>query len=122
MKIARLTKASSPSTDFEVKVCDTFFSKLKGLMFSKELKQDHGIILAETTESRLNTAIHMLFMRYDITVLWLNKELVVVDKVLAKQWRPMYVPQKPAQYVVELHQDRLTEFKIGEQLILYKED
>lgn len=118
----RLRKVSSPKTDFTVKYCDTFFSKLKGLMFSKGLQQDHGIILVENTPSRLNTAIHMLFMNYDITVLWLDKELVVVDKILAKKWHPMYLPQEPAQYVVELHQDRFPEFEVGEQLILSEED
>ena len=118
----RLRKASSPETDFTVNYCDTFFSKLKGLMFSKELHQSHGIILVENTQSRLNTSIHMMFMNYDITVLWLDKELVVVDKVLAKKWRPMYLPQEPAQYVVELHKDRFPEFEVGEQLILSKED
>lgn len=121
MKIVRLRKVSSPNSDLKVKYCDTFFSKLVGLMFSKALQPDRGIILVENKESRLNTAIHMLFMNFDITVLWLDKDLVVVDKVLAKKWRPMYAPKKPAQYIVELHRDRFPEFEVGEQMIWQSE-
>ncbi len=31
----------------------------------------------------MNSSIHMLFMNYAITVIWLDRDLVVVDKVLA---------------------------------------
>ena len=86
-------------------------------MFSKELKHDQGIILVENKESRINTSIHMMFMNYDITVLWLDKERVIVDKVLAKKWRPSYLPKKPAQYVVELHQSKFSDYSIGDELI-----
>lgn len=87
-------------------------------MFTKELNPDSGILLVENNESRLNSSIHMLFMNYDITVLWLNKGMVIVDKVLAKKWRPVYFPKKPAQYVVELHPTQYTEYAIGDQLEL----
>ena len=86
-------------------------------MFSRELNHDQGIILVENVESRINTSIHMMFMNYDITVLWLDKQLVIVDKVLARKWRLIYLPKKPAQYVVELHQSKFSEFSIGDQLI-----
>ena len=119
-KIVKLSKSSSPSTVVYVKICDTFFSKFKGLMFSRELKPDHGIIIVEKNESRMNTAIHMMFMNYDITVLWLDKNMVVIDKVLAKKWAPYYASKKPAQYVVELHQSRFSEYSIGDELVFVK--
>jgi len=115
-KITKLSKSSSPSTAVSVRICDTFFSKFKGLMFSKELKPDHGILIAEKNESKMNTTIHMMFMNYDITVLWLDKNMVIVDKVLAKRWAPYYAPKKPAQYVVELHQSKFSEYSIGDRL------
>lgn len=118
MKFANLKPSTSDSPEFSVKYCDSFFSKLIGLMFSKELPQDQGILLVEKTESRLNTSIHMFFMNYDITALWLDRNLVIVDKALAKRWRPMYLPKKPAQYVVELHCDHYSRFATGDQLIL----
>jgi len=116
MKWVNLKKKSSPSNAVTLKYCDTFFSKLLGLMFSKALAEDCGLILVEKNESRLNTSIHMLFMNYDITVLWLDSQKVVVDKVLAKKWHLFYCPQKPAKYVVELHSSKFSDYELGDQL------
>ena len=87
-------------------------------MFAKNLGKEEGIILAEKQESRINTAIHMLFMNFDITVLWLNKKLEVVDKELAKKWKPFYMSEKPAQFVVELHQSQYDNYAVGDKLFL----
>ena len=118
MKTVKLHNASSTGTPITLNYCHTFSSKLQGLMFTKQLDQDAGIILVENQESRVNTAIHMLFMNFDITVLWLNKDLVIVDKALAKRWRPIYMPKQPAQYVVELHVAHFPGFNPGDQLVL----
>jgi uncharacterized membrane protein (UPF0127 family) len=122
LKIVKFRRSSSPFAVVNVKYCDTFFSKFIGLMFSRELKPDYGLLLVENNETRVNTAIHMMFMNYDITVLWLNKQMVIVDKVLARKWVPIYIPKKPAQYVVELHQSKFHEYSIGDKLILFNED
>ena len=122
MKTVKIRKSSSPLNSVNVKYCDTFFSKFIGLMFSRELKPDFGIIIVEKKESRINTAIHMMFMNYDLAVLWLDKKMVIVDKVLAKRWVPFYASKKPAQYVVELHRSKFSEFSIGDQLILSNEE
>ncbi len=87
-------------------------------MFSKQIPLDQGIILAEKRESRVDTSIHMMFMNFDITALWLDKDLVVVDKVIAKKWAPGYLPRVPAMYVVELHSDQFSNFSVGDQLSL----
>ena len=116
MKTLKLYPASSPERAVNVRRCDSFFSRLRGLMFTRELPGDSGILLADKTESRGNAAIHMFFMGYDITVLWLDKNWVIVDKTLAKRWRPFYIPKQPAQYVVELHRDRYDDYAIGEKM------
>jgi len=87
-------------------------------MFSKQIPLDQGIILVENKESKINTSIHMMFMNYNLTVLWLDEKLVVVDKVLAKRWFPIYFPKAQAQYVVELHSAQFPNFAIGDQLFL----
>ena len=122
MNMYKLTKLDSPEPIIRVKYCESFWQKLLGLMFSKTLRPDVGIILVEKAESKLNTSIHMFFMNYDITVLWLDKNLVIVDKTLAKKWMPYYGPKAPAQYVVELHASRLSDFTVGEKLVLSAED
>jgi len=87
-------------------------------MFSKQIPLDQGIILVENKESKVNTSIHMMFMNFNLAVLWLDKELVVVDKVLAKRWVPIYMPKFRAKYVVELHSNQFSNFSIGDQLVL----
>ncbi len=120
MKTVELKNPTDPSTVARLEYCDTFGSKLRGLMFRKALDPDRGIVIVEDRESRMNTAIHMFFMNFDITVLWLNKDLIIVDKVLAKKWRPMYFPQKKAKYVVELHESKFADFEVGQQLEMNK--
>ena len=85
-------------------------------MFTKSLPENGGILIPNKGESRINTSIHMFFMGYDITVLWLDKNRVIVDKALAKRWRPFYMSKQPAQYVVELHHDRYDDYAIGEKM------
>ena len=116
MKPIKVQRSASPNTTLELKVCDTFFSRFRGLMFTREIAQDGGIMIVESSESKVNTSIHMMFMRYDITVLWLDKNMVVVDKALAKKWAPFYGPKEPAQYILEIHPSRFDDFEIGDQL------
>ena len=120
MKYATIKNPASPKTLLRLKYCDTYGCSLLGLMFTKEIKHDGGIIIAEKKESRSRTAIHMMFMRYDIAVLWLDKDLVIVDKVLARKWAPYYAPKLPAQYVIEAHASILSFFSIGDKLLLTK--
>ena len=121
MKKIFLKVLSPPNNSLELKVCDTFFSKFRGLMLTKELPQDGGIMIVEKAESKVNTSIHMMFMNYDITVLWLNKEMVVVDKVLAKKWALFYGPKEPAQYILEIHASRFDDFEVGDKLEVVQE-
>jgi uncharacterized membrane protein (UPF0127 family) len=116
LKIVKIRNSSEPFTVVNVKYCDNFLSRFIGLMFSRELKPDYGLIIVEKNESRINTAIHMMFMNYDITVLWLDKRMVIVDKTLAKKWVPIYSSKKPAQYVIELHRSKFSEYSIGNKL------
>ena len=118
MKVVKLNTLTLPESILEVKYCDTFASKLIGLMFSRKLGVNNGIILVENNETRINTSIHMMFMNFDLTILWLDDNMVIVDKVLAKRWIPIYFPKKPAQYVVELHPSKFTEYKIGDQFVM----
>ena len=91
-------------------------------MFTKEIAPDGGIIMDEKTATRMNSSIHMLFMNFEIAVIWLDQNLVVVDTVLAKPWALAYVPKKPARYVIELHPSRLGDFSNGDQVELAGEE
>lgn len=122
MKTVKIINLNHPSLMINAQVCDTFKQKLFGLMFKRKIDPKFGLLFKETSETRLNTAIHMFFMNFDITVLWLNNEIVVVDKALAKKWHPFYMPKTPAKYTLELHVDRFNDFNIGDQLKVVHED
>jgi len=73
-------------------------------------------MLVQARDSRVEAAIHMLFMRMDLAVAWVNAENRVVDVRLARRWRPVYVPQAAAKYVLEMNVARLSDFRVGDRL------
>lgn len=95
--------------------CSSFVCKLRGLTFRKSLGLDEGIVLVENSESRLNTAIHMLGVFFSIGVVWIDNEFVVVDLILAKPWR-FYTPKNAAKYILEGSPDILEKISLGHKL------
>lgn len=85
-------------------------------MFRRHLGLKEGLLLVQGRDSRWEAAIHMLGMLMDITVVWINTDMEVVDVRHAKRWRPIYVPKLPARYVLEIAPERLRDFKIGDEI------
>jgi uncharacterized membrane protein (UPF0127 family) len=96
--------------------CDSFLCRLRGLMFRARHARDEGLLLVEKRDSRLDTSIHMLFVNFDLAVFWINSDMTVVDKVIAKSWRPAYFPKAEAKYTLELHTDRWGDYEIGDKV------
>ena len=99
-----------------IKYCDTFLTQLRGFTLRSALTRDEGLVLVGTRDSRLESSIHMFFVSFDLAVIWINSHMQVVDKVLAKSWRPAYFSKQPATYVLEVHPERWDEFQIGDTL------
>ncbi len=99
-----------------VQPCETFRCRLLGLMGRRELASNEGLLFRWPKAGRADTAIHMLFMRFPIAVIWLDSRGVVVDARRARPWVDFLVPKAPAQYVLELHANRLPEFAIGDHI------
>ena len=97
-----------------IKYCDTFLTQLRGFTFRARLTRDEGLLLVGSRDSRLDSSIHMLFVSFDLAVFWIDSNMQVVDKVLAKSWRLAYFSSKPARYVLELHPDRWQDYEIGD--------
>ena len=96
------------------KWCGSFWSKLRGYTFRKSLQPNEGLLLVEGRDSIVNTSIHMMFVWTDLAVIWINSKNEVVDTVLAKSWRPFYASAHPARYILEIHPDRMDDFKPGD--------
>ncbi|HKY55346.1 MAG TPA: DUF192 domain-containing protein [Anaerolineales bacterium] len=97
-----------------IKICDTFFTQLRGLTLRSSMSRDEGLLLVGKRDSRLDSSIHMLFVSFDLAVVWINSDMKVVDKTIAKSWRPAYFSKEPAKYVLEIHPDRWEDFQFGD--------
>ena len=99
-----------------VELCDTFLKRGRGLMFRRSLPRDRALLFVHRKESVSETTIHMLFVFFPIGVIWLDTNKRVVDKKLAKPFRPYYAPSGPAQYFVECDPEVLDLARVGDQL------
>jgi uncharacterized membrane protein (UPF0127 family) len=96
--------------------CNSFLCRLRGLMFVKELPKGMGLLLVQSRDSRLDSAIHMFFMRMDIAAVWISDAGEVVDVRHARRWSPGIVPQKPARYVLEIPLANRNEYRVGDKV------
>ncbi|MCR5834043.1 MAG: DUF192 domain-containing protein [Selenomonadaceae bacterium] len=55
----------------EVETADNFFKRLRGLMFRKNLDEGRGLLIAPCN------SVHMMFMRFAIDVVYLDKSLCI---------------------------------------------
>ncbi len=102
----------------DVVCCDTFWKRGRGLMFRgrRSLAGGQVYLFVEGRESVARAAIHMLFVFFPIAVVWLDRERRVVDKALARPFRPYYAPAKPAQYYIEGHPSLLEKVRVGDRI------
>ncbi|RMG70274.1 MAG: hypothetical protein D6711_17705 [Chloroflexi bacterium] len=100
----------------KAKWCASFWCHLKGLQFVRNLPEDEGLLFVTGKETRSQATIHMFFMFFSIGVVWLDSQGKVVDKKLAKPWRPAYAPSLPAQYYIEARPSVLDKVQIGDIL------
>jgi len=99
-----------------VQYADEFMSKLRGLMFRPRLEPDFGLLLVGDKNSRLDSSIHMFFVSFDLAVFWINSDMQIVDKVIAKSWKPAYFPKAEAKYTLEIHPNRFADYEIGDKV------
>lgn len=85
-------------------------------MFYRSIPNNWGLILVHPRENRVDTSIHMLFMKFDLGIVWINEAYEVVDTAYAKKWVSMIVPKKPARFVLEIVPERLGEFHVGDKV------
>ncbi len=99
-----------------VRLADNFWSRFRGLQLVRSLPENEALLFITRSESRANTSIHMFFMFFAISVVWLDASGKVVDTCLAKPWRPAYASRLPAQYFIEANPSLLDQVKIGDVL------
>ena len=95
------------------KICiaNSFFKRFFGYMLRKN--PHHEAILITPCNS-----IHSFFMRFDIDVLFVDKEFVVVKKIEDMKAGKAIMPVKYATAVVETKAGRFKSIGIGEKLTI----
>ncbi len=96
--------------------CDDFLSRMRGFTFRRSLEEGEGLVLVEGSDSRVNSGITMLFCFMDLGVIWVNSGGEIVDKIVARPWRPSYLPQAPAKYAIEADPGVIKSVQIGERI------
>lgn len=90
------------------KIAISFLSRLKGLMFKKELKKGEALIIKPCN------SIHTFFMNFPIDVVFMNKNDKVVKVIeRMKPYRISKIYFK-ANYVIELPVDTIKSSKTAE--------
>jgi len=94
-----------------VKFADSYFSRLKGLMFKKDL--DYVLVLKPAkAKSKSASSIHSYFMRMAIDVIFLNEEKQVYEMKQLKPWK-FFTPSIGASYILELKEGTIEKYKIS---------
>ncbi|OCA84549.1 hypothetical protein A8F94_16505 [Bacillus sp. FJAT-27225] len=110
MKVVNLSNGTEIADNIEN--ADSFFRRLKGLMFTKSLPAGHGLLIKPCQ------SIHTFFMNYPIDVVYLdgNNEIVALDQSM----KPSKVGKvyRKASSVLELPDGTIrdTELKVGNHL------
>lgn len=91
---------------------DSFFKRLKGLMFTKELTEEDALHIIPCNE------IHMFFMNYSIDVLYLDREKKIVHMDEGMQPGKIGKKVKNAVSVIELPDGKIKtkSLEIGQML------
>ena len=102
---------------FTVRVCDTFFSRLRGLMFRKRVHSRQGLFFMTQRESIRDLSIHSFFVFFLFDAVWLDKHFRVVDiHIRVTPFTFLLRPRKPAQYLLELPAETARSLSFGQRL------
>lgn len=94
-----------------IKICYGF-SKIKGLMFSRKLKNNECLLLKNASD------IHMWFVFQSIDVVWLKNNKIIDKKENVKPFACLIKPNAKADSVLELPMGKAKLFKLGEKVIM----
>ncbi len=95
----------------EVVMATTFLERLRGYMFYKTPPYE-GLVIKPCS------SIHTCFMTFDLDVLFLDDNMVVVKKIEGLKRRQMIPPIKSAVYTVESSVGKFATVDVGDHLTI----
>ena len=104
MKKGIYNKTTKENININLKYADTYFKRLKGLMFKKNI--DYGLVFIIKAKNRFSSGIHTSFMKFNIDVYFLDENLKIFDIQTLKPWEK-YTPLKKADYIIEFEENKI---------------
>jgi uncharacterized membrane protein (UPF0127 family) len=102
----------------QVRLCDTFGRRLRGLMFRRALPPDEVYLFRWGRPSRTEATIHSLFCFFPFAVLWLDAEQTLVDCRLVRPFALVVAPKCAASCFVEGVPELMDKVRLGDQIIV----
>ncbi len=93
-----------------LEICRTITGQMLGLMFRSHLKPDYAMIFLLKKPS--SVAIHMLFMRFPIDVIFLNDKKIIVGLAHLNPWTG-YKYMNNIKYVIETNHGAIEGFGLS---------
>jgi len=101
----------------KIKIAETPWGKLRGLMFETKENYDYGLVFDFGDEHQAMASIHMMFVFFPIDLVYLNNKKQVVDlKRKIAPFTPNYTPKKRARYLIEMPENSTKQIKLGDEL------
>lgn len=97
----------------EVEVADTLPARMRGLMFRRSIPEDYALVFDFGREKR--DGVHMLFVPFDTTVLFLDSDKRVRKAVELSAWTGFTFGK--ARWVVEMPAGKSDLVRKGEKLV-----
>lgn len=95
-----LNKKTDEIINIKIKLADSFFKRLLGLMFEKNI--DYGLLFI----TKYGSTIHTSFMKFTIDVYFLDDNKKIFDIITLEPWKS-YKPTKKAKYILETKKNKL---------------
>ncbi len=95
----------------EIIIANTFQKRLLGLMFRQKTEFPMLFEIPQNIGTKMRSSIHSLFMRFDLKLVFIDKNNIVFEMADLKPWR-LYVPKKEAKYIIEFEKTRFENYNI----------
>jgi len=94
-----------------LKFANSYFSRLKGLMFKSKL--DYVLVLKPAkSKHKIFSSIHTLFMKLTIDLVFLDKNKKVVETSQISPWK-FYTPKRSVDYILEMKKGSIEKYEIA---------
>ncbi|MDL2246566.1 DUF192 domain-containing protein [Methanobrevibacter sp. OttesenSCG-928-K11] len=107
-------KTKSKIIETPIKFANSYFSRLKGLMFKSNI--NYALVFnMEHSKNKHTSSIHTFFMFMDIDIYFIDNKMKVFEIARLSPWK-VYVPSKKAKYILEFKKDSVKNLSLNDEI------